>query len=412
MRRLGRGLGFGKAREGRIWWRGSAWGQPVDHLRIVPTCLLTGQYRGKGLGCPIRHRHREDPLGVPTTPRARCRHRGRAHSHPLLETAAVVAAILVDGHATLLGCNGRRCRDRKLVLCLRIPIVKGGDSRVLSASRPRRVPYLHQSARRRPVPGWQAPRISGRPQAAGAGASGRLIARVAIPRGRGWIPVRPGSFRQRGNAAAAQPNVQVRYGGATRYQAARRRARRDQRRRRRLLLRGLRDPRRRRRHEHLHGRGHRRVRPLTGGRPRMGCGARSPAGQMARPRQASRLLSRSAGSGSRWPRRSSSRSQSGDHHRGDGRQTAARQPARQPATIRGEHVGRRGRGSVDCTGTPGSGHLHHVAAGIRAHDHGAGRCSHDDRAGGGRPQQHGCQRHGPDHDRLEHAGPDHPAALT
>jgi hypothetical protein len=122
-------LGFGKADEGRIRWRWPSWSparwQPVDHLRVVPACLLTGQHRGKGLGCPIRHRHREDPRGVLTTPRARRRRRGRAHSHLLLETAAVAAAILVGGHATLQGCNGRRRRDRKLVLCRRTLTVKG-----------------------------------------------------------------------------------------------------------------------------------------------------------------------------------------------------------------------------------------------------------------------------------------------
>jgi hypothetical protein len=107
LRRLGGRLGFGKASEGRIGCAGTSWspvrGRPVDHLRVVPAGLLTGQHRGKGLGSPIGHRHREDPLGVPTTRRARRRRRGRAHSHPLLETAAVVAAILVGGHATLQG---------------------------------------------------------------------------------------------------------------------------------------------------------------------------------------------------------------------------------------------------------------------------------------------------------------------
>ena len=125
-------LGFGKAGEGRIRWGETSWssarGQPVDHLRVVAACLLTGQHRGNGLGCPRRHWHREDPLGVPTARRAGRRRRGRAHSHPLLETAAVLAAILVGGHATLQGCNGRRRRDRKLVLCPRILIVKRGQA--------------------------------------------------------------------------------------------------------------------------------------------------------------------------------------------------------------------------------------------------------------------------------------------
>ena len=84
-----------------------------------------GQHRGKGLGRPIGHRYRKDSLGVPTTCWARCRCGGRAHRHPLLETAAVAAAILIGGHVTLQGCNGRRCRDRKLVLCRRTLSVKG-----------------------------------------------------------------------------------------------------------------------------------------------------------------------------------------------------------------------------------------------------------------------------------------------
>jgi hypothetical protein len=109
LRRLGRRLGFGKASEGGIRWSGTSWssarGQPVDHLRVVAACLLTGQHRGNGLGSPRRHWYREDPLGVPTAHRARRGRRGRAHSHPLLETAAVVAAILIGGHSTLQGCS-------------------------------------------------------------------------------------------------------------------------------------------------------------------------------------------------------------------------------------------------------------------------------------------------------------------
>jgi hypothetical protein len=138
MRRLGRWLGSGKAREGRIGRSCTSWsptlGQPVDHLRVVPACLLTRQHPGKGLGCPIRHWHRKDPLGVPTAARARRSGRGRAHGHPLLEAAAVAAAVLVGGHATLQGCNGRRRRDRKPVLCRHAPIVKG--SRHLRRRRP------------------------------------------------------------------------------------------------------------------------------------------------------------------------------------------------------------------------------------------------------------------------------------
>jgi hypothetical protein len=100
-RRLGGALGSGKARVGGIRWRGTwppARGHPVDHLRVVAACLLTGQHPGKRLGCPVGHRHGEDPLGVPTAARARHRRRGRPHRHPLLETAAVIAAIVVDGH--------------------------------------------------------------------------------------------------------------------------------------------------------------------------------------------------------------------------------------------------------------------------------------------------------------------------
>ena len=111
-RRLGGALGSGKAREGGTRRSRTSWaaarGHPVDHLRVVAACLLTRQHRGKRLGCPVRHRHREDPLGVPTAARARRNRCGRAHRHPLLETAAVAAAILVGGHSALQGCDGRR----------------------------------------------------------------------------------------------------------------------------------------------------------------------------------------------------------------------------------------------------------------------------------------------------------------
>ena len=100
-RRLGDALGSGKARVGGIRWRGT-WPptrrHPVDHLRVVATCFLTRQQPGKGRGCPVGHRHSEDPLGVPTAARARDSRRGRTHWHPLLETAAVIAAIVVGGH--------------------------------------------------------------------------------------------------------------------------------------------------------------------------------------------------------------------------------------------------------------------------------------------------------------------------
>ena len=158
-------LGFGKAGEGRIRWGGTSWssarGQPVDHLRVVAACLLTGQHRGKRPRCPRRHWHREDSLGVPTARRAGRRSRGRAHSHPLLETAAVLAAILVGGHATLQGCNGRRRRDRKLVLCPRIPVVKGGQTSPAAspplASHPSDGLYA-----------WRTPETAGRPAASPA----------------------------------------------------------------------------------------------------------------------------------------------------------------------------------------------------------------------------------------------------
>jgi hypothetical protein len=100
-RRLGGALWSGKARVGRIRWRGRwppAQGHPVDHLWVVAACLLARQHPGKGLRCSVGHRHGEDPLGVPTAARARDSRRGRAHRHPLLETAAVIAAIVVDGH--------------------------------------------------------------------------------------------------------------------------------------------------------------------------------------------------------------------------------------------------------------------------------------------------------------------------
>jgi hypothetical protein len=86
------------------------------------------------------------------------------------------------------------------------------------------------------------------------------------------------------------------------------------------------------------------------------------------------------------------------HHGGGGRRAAAREPAWKPAAARGEHVGGCDRGTVGCTGAPGSGHLRYVAAGVGAHDHGAGWCCTNDRAGGDRPQHHGSQRHRLDHD--------------
>ena len=77
---------------------------------------------------------------------------------------------------------------------------------------------------------------------------------------------------------------------------------------------------------------------------------------------------------------------------------AACEPAWKPAAARGEHVGGCDRGTVGCTGAPGSGHLRYVAAGVGAHHHGAGCCCTNDRAGGDRPQHHGSQRHRLDHD--------------
>ena len=101
-RRLGGALGSGKAREGGTRRSRTSWaaarGHPVDHLRVVAACLLTRQHRGNGLGCPVGHRHGEDPPGVPTAARAHHGRHGRAHRHPLLKTAAVTAAIVVDGH--------------------------------------------------------------------------------------------------------------------------------------------------------------------------------------------------------------------------------------------------------------------------------------------------------------------------
>jgi hypothetical protein len=81
-------------------------------------------------------------------------------------------------------------------------------------------------------------------------------------------------------------------------------------------------------------------------------------------------------------------------------------------TTRGEYVGWGGRGAIGYTDTPGSEHLHHLAAGIGAHHDGAGRCGHDHCTDGHHPQHHGSQRHGPHHDQSGYPGPDHPAALT
>ena len=174
-------LGFGKAGEGRIRWGGTSWssapGQPVDHLRVVAACLLTGQHRGKRPRCPRRHWHREDPLGVPAARRAGRRSRGRAHSHPLLETAAVLAAILVGGHATLQGCNGRRRRDRKLVLCPRIPVVKRGQTSPAAspplASHPSDGLYA-----------WRTPETAGRPAASPARPATSDNGSLRVSRGR------------------------------------------------------------------------------------------------------------------------------------------------------------------------------------------------------------------------------------
>src|SRR5215207_8912520 len=115
-RRLGGALGSGKARVGGIRWR-RTWsptrGHPVDHLGVVAACLLTRQHPGKGLGCSVGHRHGEDPLGVPTAARARHSRGGRTHRHPLLEAAAVIAAIVVDGHGVLPRCDDRRGKARR-----------------------------------------------------------------------------------------------------------------------------------------------------------------------------------------------------------------------------------------------------------------------------------------------------------
>jgi hypothetical protein len=93
-------------------------------------------------------------------------------------------------------------------------------------------------------------------------------------------------------------------------------------------------------------------------------------------------------------------------------EAAACQPARQPTTIRGEHLGRGGGGATGGANTSNSGYLGHLAVGVGAHHFGTGRGGHDDRASRGRPHHHGSQRHGPHHDHPKHAGSDHPAALT
>jgi hypothetical protein len=194
MRRLGRRLGFGKASEDRIWCARTSWsparGQPVDHLRVVAAGLLTRQHRGKGLGSPIGHRHREDPLGVPTTRRARRRRRPRTHSHPLLETAAVVAAILVAGHATL---QGRQRSEASGPEACSMPTNRHRQGRTGGSCQHRdhvashTLPMLARS-----TPAAKAPRVS-HDDAQGARAADRL----------GWH--RPGDKMEATSVASAHP---------------------------------------------------------------------------------------------------------------------------------------------------------------------------------------------------------------
>jgi hypothetical protein len=163
MQRLGRRLGFGKAGQSRVRRGGTSWsparGQPVDHLRVVPACLLTCQHRGKGLRSPVRHRHGEDPLGIPTARRARRRRRGRTHGHPLLETATAVAAILVGGHATLQDATVGGVGTGRLFYARALPSSSEADAPVSIAR--------------------QKARCSGRPApAAGAGRPGPPASRA------------------------------------------------------------------------------------------------------------------------------------------------------------------------------------------------------------------------------------------
>jgi hypothetical protein len=108
-RRLGSALGSGKACQGGIGRSQGAWSparrHPVDHLWVVPACLLTRQQRGNGLGCPVGHRDREEPLGILTAAWAYRGRRGRAHWHALFEATAGAAAILVGGHSVLQGAT-------------------------------------------------------------------------------------------------------------------------------------------------------------------------------------------------------------------------------------------------------------------------------------------------------------------
>jgi hypothetical protein len=76
----------------------------------------------------------------------------------------------------------------------------------------------------------------------------------------------------------------------------------------------------------------------------------------------------------------------------------------------GEHIrgsGRRRRGPVAPAGNPGASDLDQVAVGARTDDDGAGRGSHNDRAGADGPQHHHRN-----HSHARHARPDHPEAVT
>jgi hypothetical protein len=100
-RRSGRGSRLWKAprRSGKSWLLARR--HAVDNLRVIPTCLLARQHRGERPGCPVGHRHREDPVGIATARRARTGRRRRAHRHRPLEDAAVATAVLVDGHSVV-----------------------------------------------------------------------------------------------------------------------------------------------------------------------------------------------------------------------------------------------------------------------------------------------------------------------
>jgi hypothetical protein len=124
-------------------------GAPRRHRWVVAACLLTRQHPGKGLGCPVGHRHGEDPLGVPTAARTRRNRCGRAHRHPLLETAAVTAAIFVGGHSVPLKMRRSEALRPQGGLCPCTPDVKGGRTSI-SAWQQRSTAWIHSAIKGAP----------------------------------------------------------------------------------------------------------------------------------------------------------------------------------------------------------------------------------------------------------------------